>query len=408
VGHFKVIVHTFYVILFALIWLPLPAAAVSQAQGETTAVSPTFYSDVSYTFGQSMTFVLEAEGLDLADVTEVILFFRSEAATSTYSAELPMTGAAWPLSHRVDLTSVRLPPFVDVAYWWRVTLVDGAVVEVPSQTTAYVDDQFEWQTLTQNGVTAHWVGDDLALGQLALDIVAESLPRLRQLLPAPEPVEFDLYLYPTSADLRAALRLTGQEWVGGHAHPELGVLLVTAVNIRTAPTDLRQSIPHEMTHLFLYQATGPNYDRVPQWFNEGLATYMEASPNPSYDLLLREAVNGRVTMPLADLCHSFPDREEQTLLAYAQSASVIRYIQTRYGNQALRGLVNAFADGADCYSGVERALGLTLDDFNRDWLRSLEPRSPLAQFWQESGLWLLLLVGGFLFAGLLVWLPRRV
>jgi hypothetical protein len=72
-------------------------------------------------------------------------------------------------------------------------------------------------------VTAYWVGDDLALGQLALDIVAESLPRLRQLLPVPEPVEFDLYLYPTSADLRAALRLTGQEWVGAHAHPELGV-----------------------------------------------------------------------------------------------------------------------------------------------------------------------------------------
>jgi hypothetical protein len=383
--------------------------AVSQAQSGTTAVSSPFVSDAGYTFGQSMTFVLDAAEMEPAAVAELVLFFRSEAAVNTFTVELPLTAASqWPVSHQVDLTTLRLPPFADVAYWWRVTLTDGTVVEVPAATIAYSDDQFEWQTLTQHGVTAYWVGADLAMGQLALDIVAESLPRVRQLLPVPEAVAFDLYLYPTSADLRAALRLTGRDWVGAHAHPELGVLLVTAVNIRTAPADLRQSIPHEMAHLFLYQATGPNYDQIPQWFNEGLATYMESSPTPSYELVLTQAVNGRSTIPLTELCHAFPDREERALLAYAQSVSVIRYIQARYGNQGVLGLIGAFADGADCHSGVERALGLTLDELNRDWLRSLEPRSPLTQFWQESGLWLLLLLGGFMLSGLLLWLPRRV
>jgi hypothetical protein len=371
------------------------------------AVTPsTFTSTASYTFGQRMTFTLTADEIAASEVAQVVLFFQSEAASQTFTVDLPPP-TTWPLTHQIDLTTLRLPPFADVAYWWRVTLSDGAVIDLPAQTIAYTDDQFNWQTLSRNGVTARWVGDDLALGQLALDIVAESLPRLRQLLPVPEPVEFDLYLYPTSADLRAALRLTGQEWVGAHAHPELGVLLVTAVNIRTAPADLRQSIPHEMAHLLLYQATGPNYDQIPQWFNEGLATYMEASPNPNYDLLLAEAVNGRTTIPLAELCATFPSREEQALLAYAQSVSVVRYIQAQYGNQAVRGLVSAFADGADCQSGVQRALGLTLDELSRDWLRNLEPRSPLAQFWQESGLWLLLLFTGFLLTGLLLWLPRQ-
>jgi hypothetical protein len=407
VSHIKAVLLTSYILLLTSIWLSL--GAVSQAQGETTAVSPTFVSEASYIFGQSITFSLAAGEVEPVEVAELVLFFRSEAAVHTFTVELPLTAVSdRPLSHEIDLTSVRLPPFADVVYWWRVTLTDGTVVEVPPQTIAYADDQFAWQTLTQGGVTAHWVGTDLALGQLALDIVAESLPRLRQLLPVPEEVTFDLYLYPTSADLRAALRLTGMDWVGAHAHPELGVLLVTAVNIRTAPADLRQSIPHEMAHLFLYQATGPNYDQIPQWFNEGLATYMEHSLNPAYDLLLAEAVNGRSTIPLAELCHTFPDREERALLAYAQSVSVIRYIQARHGNQGVRELVSAFADGADCRSGVERALSLTLDELNRDWLRSLEPRSPLAQFWQESGLWLLLLLGGFMLTGLLLWLPRRL
>ena len=401
---FKKAVLTSSFFLLTFFWL---VGAVSHAQSGTTAVSSTLAADASYTFGQRMSFTLAADEIAPAEVAAVVLFFQSKAASQTFTADLPPP-VAWPLSHQIDLTTLRLPPFADVSYWWRVTLSDGTVIDVPAQTIAYTDDQFNWQTLTQNGMTAHWVGDDLALGQLALDIVAESLPRLRQLLPVPEPVEFDVYLYPTSADLRAALRLTGQEWVGAHAHPELGVLLVTAVNIRTAPADLRQSIPHEMAHLLLYQATGPNYDQIPRWFNEGLATYMEASPNPNYDLLLAEAVNGRNTLSLAELCATFPSREEQALLAYAQSVSVIRYIQAQYGNQAVRGLVSAFADGADCQSGVQRWLGLTLDELNRDWLRSLEPRSPLAQFWQESGLWLLLLVSGFLLTGLLLWLPQRM
>jgi hypothetical protein len=395
------ILHTSYFVILLLL-LGLVGTA-----GAQTAVSPAFTSEASYTFGQSMTFVLDAAPeTAVAEPDSALLFFRSDASANTFTANVIPDDL--PLTHTVDLTAVRLPPFADVTYWWQVTLADGRQLETPPQTIAYIDDQFAWQTMSEGGITVYWVGDGVTPGRLALDIVAESLPRLRQVLPVPEGVAFDLYLYPTSADLRAALRLTGRDWVGAHAHPELGVLLVTAVNMRTAPTDLRQSIPHEMAHLFLYQATGPNYDRLPQWFNEGLATYMEDSPNPAYDLLLREAVDGRTTLPLTELCHAFPGREERALLAYAQSVSVIRYIQARYGNQALRQLVNVFADGADCRTGVERALDLTLDELNRDWLRSLEPRSPLAQFWQDNGLWLLLLLAGFMLTGLLIWLPQRV
>ena len=367
-----------------------------------TAVSPTFTTEASYTFGQTLTFQLTGDN-EFTDVEQLVLFFRSEGSVNTYTADLPITAVSdWPVTHDVDLTSLRLPPFVEIRYWWRITLADNSIVDLPSQTIYYADDQFDWQTLTQQGITVNWVGDGVVLGQTALDIVAESLPRLRQVLPIPDDVAFDLYLYPTSADLRAALRLTGRDWVGAHAHPELGVLLVTAVNPRTAPTDLRQSIPHEMAHLFLYQATGPNYERIPQWFNEGLATYMESSPNPAYEILLQEAVNGRITIPLTDLCHTFPAREERALLAYAQSDSVVGYIQAHYGNQGLRALVAAFADGADCQTGVQRALGLSLTELNQAWLQSLEPRSPLIDLWQANRLWLLLLLVGFGLMGLLI------
>jgi tRNA(His) 5'-end guanylyltransferase len=112
------------------------------------------------------------------------------------------------------------------------------------------------------------------------------------------------------------------------------VILVTAVNPRTAAADLRQSLPHELAHFLLYQATGVAYNTLPTWFNEGLATALEAAPNPGYETLLETAVASQSTIPFADLCHSFPAAPEGALLAYAESVSLIQFIQANYGNHA--------------------------------------------------------------------------
>jgi hypothetical protein len=253
----------------------------------------------------------------------------------------------------------------------------------------------------------HWTGDDAGLGQLGLDIAIESWPRLTRIVPIADLTNLNIYIYPSSADLRSALRLTGRDWVGAHAHPELGVILVTAVNSRTAAADLRQSIPHELTHYLLYQAAGPNYESIPAWFNEGLATFVEGSSNPSYETILATAVAGQTTIPFSDLCHEFPTFEQRTLLAYAQSASFIRYIQGRFGSQALRDLSAAYADGLSCESGVNHVFGESLADLNQEWLRHEQPRSPFVQFWLNNGFWLLLLTGGFGLAGLLIIRPKR-
>jgi hypothetical protein len=209
-------------------------------------------------------------------------------------------------------------------------------------------------------------------------------------------------MYPTSADLRAALRLTGRDWVGAHADPELGVILVTAVNVRSAATDLGQSLPHEMLHFYLYQNMGENYHNLPTWLNEGLATLAELSPRPTYETVLQTAVADQTTIPFNQLCAGFPSEDEATLRAYAQSVAFVRYIQAQYGNQALRDLIAAYNDGATCQSGVERVLSMSLDELNQAWLHDLQPRPWLAQFWAENSLWFLLLLGGLGITSLLI------
>ncbi|MCA9935394.1 MAG: hypothetical protein H6662_10200 [Ardenticatenaceae bacterium] len=374
--------------------------------GRTAAQEPLFTSSAEYEFGQGMQFYLVAE--DVPQVTAVTLFIAAPEFPTAFSQEVVFEqDKSLVVSHAVDLTQLRLAPFTTVTYWWVLTTETGGLLTVPEQTLVYEDDQFNWQTVTDDSVTVHWTGDDPALGQLALDIIADARPRLQELLPAVEDDALRVYLYPTSADLRAALRLTGRDWVGAHAHPELGVILVTAVNPRTAATDLGQSLPHELVHHLLYRAIGPQYDALPLWLNEGLATLAESAPNPTYDLVLETAVADQTTLPFDQLCTVFPASEADAVLAYAQSYALVQYIQANYGNDALQEMVLAVADGADCDTAVSRTLGLSLEELSQEWLRSEQPRSPFVQFWLENGLVFLLILAGFGVTALLMLSPSR-
>lgn len=370
---------------------------------------PSFTSGADYDFGQEIRFYLSIE--EETNVTAVTLFFRTPEFPNAFADEVPFsTGEAIAIRHPVDLSQVRLAPFTTVTYWWVLTTEDGEDIRVPDELLVYEDDQFVWRRVQTEDVIVRWTGSETALGQLALDITQEARPRLEALVPvalAEDAQPLRLYVYPSSGDLRAALRLTGRDWVGAHAHPELGVLLVTAVNPRTAAADLRQSIPHELMHHQLFQATYPFYDDLPAWFNEGLATMAEATPSPIYATVLETAVVDGATIPFANLCRSFPTDEAGALLAYAQSESLLRYIQRNYGNSAIQALIGAYAEGSDCETAVAQTTGMTLEDLNKDWLRTQQPRSPFWQFWIDNGLFFILLAVGFGITGLLIVSPAR-
>lgn len=383
-------------LVFALL---LFAIITGQAAAQTA--EPTFVSAAEYAFSQSMSFRLTVS--DVAPVDTLTLFFTAPEFPNTFAVDVPFNeGEQIDVIYQVDLNQVRPAPFTTVTYWWVLTAAEGQVITVPKQTIFYEDDRFQWRTISQDGYNVSWTGNDPSIGQLALDIALQASAELRQIIPVEEIAPIQLYVYPSAADLRSALRLTGRDWVGGHANPELGVILVSAVNTVTAATDLRRSIPHEMAHLLLFRMLGESYSALPDWLDEGLATMAESEVNPNYASLLAEAIAEGNTI---QLCDSFPATEERAHLAYAQSVSMIRFIQARYGNRKLSKLLRVFGDGADCQSSVSRVLNTSLADLERAWLRSQQPRPPILEQFSENGIWLLLLLGGFGFARLLMVKP---
>jgi hypothetical protein len=158
-------------------------------------------------------------------------------------------------------------------------------------------------------------------------------------------------------------------------------------------------LPHEVTHALIHEATQSDFDDVPTWLAEGLATSVEYefAPDPEAQLLLEQAMGKRRLLDLSTLCAEFPNDWATARLAYAQSASVVDHIRNLYGRQALRDLVAAYADGATCDGGIRRVFGFSLDRLESSWLEYMGPRSAWTVFWESNGAWVILVV---LFAGL--------
>ena len=150
---------------------------------------------------------------------------------------------------------------------------------------------------------------------------------------------------------------------------------------------MRRIIPHEITHLLVYQAAGGALGHVPSWLSEGLATLNEELPDPEDAVLLEMALSQDSLVSLENLCGPFPLDPSEAKLSYAQSASVVGFIRDHYGRQGLTHLITAYADGVSCTEGVG-VLGVSFDELETQWRASLQPRNKWLVFLEKAGPWL--------------------
>lgn len=322
-------------------------------------------SSIEYAFGQELRFSIDLQ--NAAKIEKITLSIRPELASNVYVKNVPFEpGETISVTHSISVNEINLKPYSQVNYFWEIQTNEGKF-KIPQESFAYDDDRFEWQRMTQDGITAYWTGAGPFLGQDVLTIVNEALAKLANLLPLEQISPFSIYVYPSSADLRAGLRLADLE-DDSTSHPELGVILVTAVNPQSAVADLSQSVPYELSQLLLYRATANDFNNLPWWITEGLSTIVQTQTNPRYAQLLEEAINSSDTIPVQQLCRKTERVGERALLASAQSNSFVNYVLQRFGEEALRDLVSAYVLGDECETGVSRALGISLLELEEGWL----------------------------------------
>lgn len=350
-----------FMILLMVVSIPL---STNQAQGEITVEDVS----VAVSFGQSITFAAKIKSP--LPIKQASLLFRgvNETVTRVETVQVAEDGS---VSFTYDASLNVLPPFSKIVFWFQATLADDKTYTSVAITFPYNDNRFPWREITRSNVTVYWYAGDDAFGAAALDAAAKGMLAMSEFVPISLTEPVDIYIYSNISDLQNTLMLGGQDWVGGYAKPELGVVLVAIAPGESQSIEMETEIPHELTHVMLYRSLGSKYASQPTWLLEGIAAMMELYPNPDYARALEIASQNNSLLAFDDLCVSFPADAGNAFLAYAQSQSFVTYIRETYGISGLGRLTNAYGDGFPCELGATNALGTPLSQLDSRWRESV-------------------------------------
>ena len=376
-------------ILFLIITTPLSV----QAEDSVEILD----ERVEYTFGGELIFQIEIESE--VPVSQITLVLQAPGIPSFVGEVLFISPGQAQFVY--DLAQRPLPAFSSITYSYHLTLENGESVETPGYFFTYLDNRYNWQELIEEPFNIYWYEGEIILAQEVRDAAVSGLDQVLELLQQPaENKPIVIFIYSSEEELQSTLASVGQTWVGGHADPGLGSIVVSLPPGVDQSLEIQRLIPHEITHILLYRFMGNEYQYLPAWFNEGLASQMEAFSRPDYDLVLEKAEGERGLIPFAHLCIAFPVDSDLALLSYAQSNSLLDYIQREYGVTGIQAMIFAYDQGVSCERGVEVALGITLEELENDWKLDVFSRGRyLTYIFILSGFLLLLLIflGVFIF-----------
>jgi hypothetical protein len=182
---------------------------------------------------------------------------------------------------------------------------------------------------------------------------------------------FPLYVYPSHLGFIEAGGLRARKFTVGTTAAVNETISVDASGV-FAPSD--EVLAHEITHAIVFRLLGSRVVGLPLWFNEGLAKYESEEPSEEDDQLLADAAAAGTLIPLASLRSDFPS--ESTALAYAESASAVRFLLKRHGRSAARTVLQAMAKGKSFDRAMAAAAGVTEERFVSAWHADVS-----RQFW---------------------------
>lgn len=160
----------------------------------------------------------------------------------------------------------------------------------------------------------------------------------------------------------------------GVTYRGLGLILLTL----TAPEtwerpNMRQVLRHELSHVALELAT--NGRALPTWFIEGVAIHQAKEQSFERTRVLGEAAFAGNLLDLDDLSRSFPRKQFQVNLAYAQSADVVAFLfeDDPHGTRFHR-LLASIRGGSAFDVALMDAFSLSPMSLEREWKMQAQER----------------------------------
>ncbi len=212
------------------------------------------------------------------------------------------------------------------------------------------------------------------LGLYAGPLVARALAEMRGRYGIDPRGTVTIQIFPKHDDF--AVRTAGLPGMVGALGASFGSVVTQDSPRARTPGDFnwQATMWHELAHVFTLQLSN---QRVPRWVTEGISMYEEGLVDPAWprdgELAFARAYGEGQLLKLSNLNSGFA-RADLIGLAYFESSLAVSLLVERHGQEALRVMLRAFADGADTEAALRKATGAGLADLQAAFDARLEQR----------------------------------
>lgn len=259
-------------------------------------------------------------------------------------------------------------PGADITYWIEAEDAAGNKVQSDKAVVWYEDTRFEWRNLKEGTVTVYYYGGAEANARRAMEAARQTQQKVGNMFGV-SARPFRVMLYNTPRDITGAQPVEQSETRRGEiiragiAYSGEDLVQVLAFGGSGAEDTAR----HEITHLFVHWAAGNN---VATWLNEGLAVWGQSDGGQEYVPYFRRALGNNELLLIRGM-DSFPGKSEDTLLAYGQSYSIVKWLIETNGPEKLRSLMESLKAGDGLAKGLQQHYGVTVDQLDAKWRQSV-------------------------------------
>lgn len=354
----------------------LLAGAVPAAAQTSPAELNVIRQDHAYSFNQELVFELEASSAEEIPPDSVELLYSIGHESDVVNRRQPEYEPGTQVTARVrdELEQGQIPPMSTIHYHWEVTDAAGNHYATEEQSFVYMDDRFDWQTVSDGTLTVYYYGGTDATS--LLDAASQALKRIETTLGHEVEIPLNVVVYASRSDMQVALPPRGSTF--DEQITTLGIVVAPDVMLLLGSAEgVYNTIGHELTHMVVGEATDNPYAEIPVWLNEGLAMYHQDAVEPIYEQVLREAVAANDLDTVRRLSGRTGNAARVNLW-YAEVWSIVDYLVGEYGSQKMAQLLDIFSHGANPDAALMEVYGFDRDGLTARWWDWLGAEVPAA------------------------------
>lgn len=177
-------------------------------------------------------------------------------------------------------------------------------------------------------------------------------------------------------------RMAGTNLIVAFAVPERNLIVIDSSKMRTDPFSIETTMKHELCHLLLHNhIKGENLPRwldegICQWVSDGIAEIIMTQKGS----ILEEAILSGRYISIRALTDRFPRDKRYLVLAYEESKSLVEYMISSFGEEAVLSVLNYLEHGVEMDGAIFRGLSISLDELESRWLHHLKRRITWATY----------------------------